>query len=338
MRFHGLMLLRDEEDIIDECLTHLLTWVDSLFIYDLGSTDSTWEIVQQHAGCDRRIVPAIHQPTIYNDNLRCVLFDKYRERFEPGDWIMKIDSDEFYQISPRDFVKQRLMPAESSVFLQWYFFRLTDREVAEYEQGKDILEDRKKPIAQRRRFYTIPTYSEPRMFRYRRTMKWPQTAAWPYNMGVAARKRIPIRHYPHRDPLQMQRRYRLRHAMMRLTNVSGPIHWDVLDWRKDVFNLDGGNTSGAPQGMKSVAGLTNEELHEWQPGQPLPEVDFTNHLPPAHKRWLQRIASATIVPMLDRRRPDYAKSYQPQIISDDVNRQINSSDQPPSPVGTAHLP
>src|SRR5262249_52411384 len=144
MRFHGLMLLRDEEDIIDECLTHLSSQLDSLYIYDLGSTDATWDIVQQHAARDKRIVPAIYQPTVYNDTLRCMLFDRFREKFEPGDWVMKIDSDEFYEITPRNFVEQQLTRYETAVYLQWYFFRLTDREVAEYERGNDILEDRKR--------------------------------------------------------------------------------------------------------------------------------------------------------------------------------------------------
>jgi len=327
------MLLRDEEDIIDECLRHLLSWCDALYIYDLGSTDSTWSIVQEHARRDSRIIPAISQPTVYHENLRAVLFDRFRDRFESGDWIMKIDADEFYETTPPDFVRQRLSRGESAVFLQWYFFRLTDREVTEYERGKDIQEDRKNPIALRRRFYTISKYSEPRMFRYRRTMKWPETTAWPFNRGVTARHRIPIRHYPHRDPLQMERRYRLRHGMMKLIPGPGPIHWDILDWRQDVFSIDSKNLVKTREGMNSVEGLAGDTLHEWRPGESLPEVDFTNHLPPLYKRWMHRIAARTILPLLDGTRPDYSKTFQPQLISDEVNRQIGGAGNVPLAAG-----
>ena len=43
MRFHGMMLLRDERDIIVQNLTHLLTWINALYVLDLGSTDGTWK-------------------------------------------------------------------------------------------------------------------------------------------------------------------------------------------------------------------------------------------------------------------------------------------------------
>src|SRR5438045_944129 len=114
MRFHGLMLLRDEQDIITQNLTHLLSWIDNLFILDLGSTDGTWEIVQEFAEKDKRIVPFKRAPIIYTDNLRCVIFDQFRDRFDPGDWVMKIDADEIYHIAPPDFVKQRLRSLDSA--------------------------------------------------------------------------------------------------------------------------------------------------------------------------------------------------------------------------------
>ena len=115
MRFHGLMLLRDEEDVIEQCFDHLLSWIDSLYILDLGSTDRTWEIVQDYARRDSRIIPYMHRPIVYSDNLRCVLFDHYRDHFEAGDWIMKIDADEWYHITPPNFVRDRLGAGETAV-------------------------------------------------------------------------------------------------------------------------------------------------------------------------------------------------------------------------------
>lgn len=147
MKFHGLMLVRDEEDILAQTLTHLLTWIDELYVLDLGSTDSTWQILRAFADRDRRITLHSTSPIVYHDGLRCMLFDAYRHRFKNGDWIMKIDADEFYHILPPEFVRNRLRRGETCVHLSWYFFRLTSKEIADYESGAvDVAADRHKPI------------------------------------------------------------------------------------------------------------------------------------------------------------------------------------------------
>ncbi len=56
-RFHGLMVVRDEADIIDQTLAHLLSWIDTIFILDLGSSDGTWEIIIDFWKKDNPVVP-----------------------------------------------------------------------------------------------------------------------------------------------------------------------------------------------------------------------------------------------------------------------------------------
>lgn len=310
MRFHGMMLLRDEEDIIAQNLDHLLTWIDALYVFDLGSTDRTWDIVQDYARRDSRIVPYLHRPTVYSDGLRCVLFDRYRDRFAPGDWIMKIDSDEFYHIAPPQFVRERVRPGETAVHLMWYFFRLTAPEVAAYESGAvDEAADRARPIAERRRFYQIPRYAEPRMFRYRRAMQWPSHVSMPFNVGFVSREQIPIRHYPHRDPTQMVRRYHLRSLTMKIHPTATGDHWKLDDWRKDVFDPDAANSSRR-EGVAHLDGLS-DALREWAPGTELPDPRPRGHLPGPGTRLVQRLVHPLLLPLLDRRRPRYDKSFQP---------------------------
>src|SRR5580704_677923 len=139
MRFHGLMVIRDEDDILSQCLAHLLTWIDAVYILDLGSKDNTWQIVREAAAKDRRIVPWKSEPYRFDESLRGYIFDAFRSRFEDGDWVLRLDADEFYEIMPREFVTQRLCPHESCVCLAWYYFRLTSREVEDYEIGKVTL-------------------------------------------------------------------------------------------------------------------------------------------------------------------------------------------------------
>ncbi len=326
MRFHGLMLLRDDEDIIAQNLTHLLTWIDTLHVLDLGSTDATWEIVQDFAKRDARIVPFMHRPILYDDNLRSFIFHHNRQKFSPGDWVMKIDADEFYHVPPPEFVREHLRLGETAVHLLWYYFRLTKPEVAAYESGAiDIATDRQRPIEQRRRFYQIAKYAEPRMFKYRRAMQWPSDTSFPFNAGFVARERIPIRHYPHRDPAQMARRYELRSAMMKLKAHAGG-HWKLDDWHKDVVDPAATGNAKKVEGVSTMSGLDIDQVYEWQPGTPLKEVHPLDHLPSAKTRLAQRLIHPLMLPLLDSRRRRYDPSHQPTYIDETtVDRRVDTN-------------
>lgn len=332
MQFHGLMLVRDEEDILPQCLKSLLSWIDWLYVLDLGSTDATWEIVNDMAAKDPRIIPFKSQPIIYNDNLRCVLFREYRKRFKEGDWVMKIDADEFYHVPPPQFVREHLHWADTCVYLAWYFFRLTNLEVAAYDDGSVSIEaDRKRPIEERRRHYKIADYAEPRMFRYRRTMQWPENASFPINAGYTARERIPIRHYPHRDNLQMQRRYELREAMTRLKVDAAVPHWKLADWRQDVIDVlptGGSRERDDSVGLGVSQGHTSGDLSVWLPGTELPEIRTFPHIKPGLKRFVQRLIHPTLLPLIDPWRSPISPSYEPDPIPEEVTRMLLCSRNP----------
>lgn len=326
MKFQGLMLLRDEADVIAQSLEHLLSWIDHLYILDLGSTDETWDIVQEFAGRDRRIVPFETRPIVYQDSLRCVLFSQFRDRFKNGDWILKIDADEFYDVLPPTFVAERVRRGETSVWLGWYLFRLTTQEVSAYESGgMDVLTDRERPIEDRRRYYNIPEYAEPRMFVYRDTMQWPLSVSFPFNAGYVARERIPIRHYPHRDPLQMEKRYALRSAMMKLKASAGP-HWRLNDWRRDLVDLEAPNTltpSIEPEGLAAAPGHAAGQVRKWEYGTALPPIEGSAHLMDWPKRSVQRIIHPLLLPFLDRVRPTSREPFDLQLIPDEITRALS---------------
>ena len=55
--FFALLPVRDEADIIGQCLDHALRWADEIYVFDTGSVDNAWEIVQEFASRDKRVVP-----------------------------------------------------------------------------------------------------------------------------------------------------------------------------------------------------------------------------------------------------------------------------------------
>ena len=313
MRFHALMLVRDEDDILEQTLAHLLEWADGVYIYDLGSLDHTWDIVRAAARRDPRVHAFASRPIIFGDRLRGDLFAAYRDRFEDGDWIVRADADEFYAVPPPEFV-EALRRDETLVQLVWYFFRMTTAEADAYLDGAcDMRADRLRPIWRRRRWFKIPDYAEPRMFRYRRAMQWPKEgASFPFNAGCSARARIPVLHFPHRDPLQMEWRYILRAAMTALTSDRGA-HWSSADWRGDLLHFDraagawvdapGGALGATPAQISGPAHFRGED-----DALPPPPAGLT-HLGPWPNRMARRLAHRFLLGPFDRRRAGHCGDF-----------------------------
>lgn len=311
MKFVCLLPIRDEADILPQTLRHLLEWADAIFVFDTGSVDLSWDIVQEFAQTDHRVKPVTREPVYFSETrLRSWLFHHARSTLRNGDWFLRVDADEFHHQPPPDFVKTRLRKSETVAYHQYYDFHLTASEVRAWETGAETLADRRKPIAERRRFYTAGLYTEPRLCRYRDTMQWPPTISFPFNAGYVARARLPVRHYPHRDPDQLRRRCRLRSIMMAdPTNRAywaglERHHWEEADWRQFIVPDD-------------LPGLRC-----WHPGQALPEFHFENHLAPMPIRMLQRTAHACLLPVLDRIRPQRGPGDRPQPIPPHIAQRL----------------
>ena len=304
-QFHALLPVRDEADIIGQSLRHMLTWADAIYVFDTGSVDETWEIVQDFARKDRRVKPLRRDVVYFSDTVvRGWIFHQARKNMRNGDWFLRVDADEFYHIPPPEFVKTRLRRHETIVWHQYYDFRLRASEVTAWDNGLETLADRKRPIEERRQWFTPSDYSEPRLCRYRATMQWPTSHSFPVNAGYVARERLPIRHYPHRDPEQLRRRARLRSIMIANHHDWAQLEshtWVEGDWQKYV----------APDHLP--------ELRHWQPGTDLPALDFKSHLRSPHVRAMQRFVHTFCLPVLDRTRARWAETaYPPKIPADMV--------------------
>ncbi len=310
MRFFGLLPVRDEADILDQTLSRALAWADELHVYDTGSSDETWEIVQDHAARDPRVRPMKKQPVFFSEtHLRSHMFDVARRAMEAGDWFLRMDADEFHHVQPPEFVKQCMRPHETLAYHQYYDFRLLESEVESWNRGEETIADRHRPVEERRRHYTVSRYSEPRLCRYRDTMQWPAGISFPYNAGYVARERLPIRHYPHRDPAQLRRRCQLRALMMGdpTHDKSSYLHWLEEDWKQFV------TADGLP------------ELHYWQPGEALPLVRQTGHLKQGGARLLQRLVHAGLLPFLDKRRKKFGPADGPVPLPEWMIKKLQTS-------------
>jgi Glycosyl transferase family 2 len=301
--FFALLPVRDEADIIGQCLDHALKWADEIYVFDTGSVDNAWEIVREFASRDKRVVPMRKEPVFFSEpRLRGYMFHVARQKMREGDWFLRVDADEFHHITPPQFVKNCMRKHETVAYHQYYDFHLLQSELDAWNRGEETLRDRQRPIEDRRRHYTVSHYSEPRLCRYRSTMQWPATVSFPFNAGYVARERLPIRHYPHRDPVQLQRRCKVRLIRMSDPETSLPErqHWAERQWKKLIVPDD-------------LPGLKF-----WQPGTQLPLVHQTNHLKPPHIRAVQRFIHAFCLPMLDRQRPKFPANSQLRLIPKEI--------------------
>src|SRR4051794_38075671 len=125
MRFHAMLPVRDEADIIEQSLSALLTWADAIYVFDTGSVDETWDIVQAAAARDGRVIPLKRNPVFFCDTkVRAWLFHQARQYMHDGDWFLRVDADEFHHVPPPEFIKTRIRKCETVAWHQYYDFRL----------------------------------------------------------------------------------------------------------------------------------------------------------------------------------------------------------------------
>lgn len=273
MRLHAFLLVRDEGDIIAQTLAHLAGCFDSVHVLDTGSTDQTWSIVRDFSQREPRITAHARWEVSGNVGLRAYMFERVRDSIDPGDWIARVDADEFYHIPPRAFLAQYVAPHESRVFAQHYEFVVTrsqfeqweriERETGAAPQSPDDIQS-----ARARYIRDDAMWFEYRLFRFRRGMRWHHSQGNPFNPGLTARLRIPIRHYRWRSLSQMRTRLALRAAQSKLDPHGD--HWQRNDPR--VWLIDDADPS----------------LRTWHPNAPreldLPAPDAP-HADLRHLEW-----------------------------------------------------
>lgn len=223
-RLYGICLVKDEDDVIGQTLDFAARHCDRIFVIDNGSTDRTWEIVQERAAACPRVVPYVRTLEPYHDGLRALAYNAYRGDLGDDDWWLILDGDEFLAEDPRP-VMQRASGERAEIINAWQIqFYYTDRDYEAYAAGADR---RDRPIFARRRYYLI-NWQEPRLFRNRPARAWnsARSAKVPDGHTRIGRRRILNRHYQFRDPEQIQKRLAIRYG-----HASFRHHVPSPEWR-----------------------------------------------------------------------------------------------------------
>lgn len=237
MRLFGIMVVKNEADVIAQCLSELSRWFDRIFILDNGSTDGTWEILQSMES--DRVVLWKQDSSPFRRTMRAEIFNEFRGEARSGDWWYIADSDVFLAEDPREFLGS-VPRSHHVVFKKSIDYFLSPECVSEYEFTGDFSRDR-----EHIKFISPDCWAEIRFFRHRDRLRWELTEEKPAHIGVWHPDPILIRHYQYRSPAQMQRRLDVRNRIPRDTQGRPFRHVKETDWHellkpRDTLVMDGG--------------------------------------------------------------------------------------------------
>jgi Glycosyl transferase family 2 len=230
MKIHGMCLVKNEADVVQECLISALQWCDFIYIFDNGSNDRSWDLVKELAKEHSEIVPYKQDDVMYCNGLRADIFNAFRSNASPRDWWCKLDADEFYIDDPRVFLA-KVPDQYQTVWSASFAYYFTDEDVILYKG--DPVAYLKTPIETRLRYY-LNNWGELRFFRHNDDIRWTREHGFPEAVygALAYPVRIWLKHYQYRSPEQIQQRLLTRRAAIEAGN--GFIHEAVTNWATTV--------------------------------------------------------------------------------------------------------
>ena len=201
----GLLLTRNEEDVIAEVMDVNQKYFDQILVLD-GSDDRTAEIVRSY-DCvkyflsDKEIIDKLPGRK-FEDGARQFLLEKAQLMFPVEGWFTLLHGDEIWHDDPNRVAEQAEKARAEKV--NWYvmnFFLHTS------DKGRDL--EAIKSVQERVRWY-CPGYLEIRSFRNKPGIHYELSQrheTLPKGIGWQIYKHFPIyKHYPYRSPAQMMRK------------------------------------------------------------------------------------------------------------------------------------
>ena len=149
----GLMITRNEEDVITEVMTEISKYFEIVLVMD-NSTDKTREIIEAYP-CVKYIV---NQKDIYGDmfitdGMRQHLLEKAQEMYGYEGWFTLLQGDEIFHSNPNTIIADAdIKGCEIVVWHSLQFFMHTSE-----RDGNEKLE---LPVQQRRKWYSPGCYEE----------------------------------------------------------------------------------------------------------------------------------------------------------------------------------
>lgn len=202
-KIYSLMVVKNEADVIAASLVDACRWSDKIIVIDNGSTDGTWECIQDLATTHPQIIPWLRYDGPFHIGLRAKAFKAFRHELQAGDWWnVRLDADEFYPGDVRAFLA-KVPKCITTVKKESTDYILTREDLASQTFSGTF--DRSRFI------HALPTLRRERRFmRHSALLCWSERWRYPHPWGRVWEHAIPVEHYQYRSPEQMQQRFAVR--------------------------------------------------------------------------------------------------------------------------------
>ena len=211
---YGVCVVQNEADVIRDCLLWAARFCRFIRVWDLGSTDGTWEILHSMSG--EKIQPIQKQGLPYASSLRGAIAAELRGSIEEGSWIYILDADEFLVGDPAPVLAAAEQEGSSLVGVWQANFFPTLRTMADIQRLGEAAWTAQ-PLEARFRHYRVEWF-EWRFVRMMPDLVWDTQGAYS-NFRLASgepvrksRHALTVRHYRYRSPVQVSQRFALRQS------------------------------------------------------------------------------------------------------------------------------
>jgi glycosyltransferase involved in cell wall biosynthesis len=233
-RIAAHLLVKDEDDIIEECINHISRYCDYIFVLDNGSTDGTYKICKNHP----RVNYCMQQICTFSDSLRNHLLEVSREYLRGNiDWFLALSADHFFVTDPREDIRRAAEENSNVITYDVAQYYLTNLDYT--EEIKEKGDWMRKPIEERIKFYAINYFDFPVAFRFTTDLLYKEEVTeWPVlkSKKVASFKPI-LKHYQFRSIEQLQKRLALRKQEIQ-KGFKGFRHYRSYEWENYIFDAN----------------------------------------------------------------------------------------------------
>ncbi len=105
----AVLITKNEESNIKNCVDHLIDWVDEIVVYDSHSTDKTILIIEEYRSPKVKVVQVEWQGFAKTKNLAV--------EAATGDWILSVDADEIITPELKAEIQEKIKDPDHSGYL-----------------------------------------------------------------------------------------------------------------------------------------------------------------------------------------------------------------------------
>ncbi len=201
----GIMLIRNENDILREVLSEHVKFCDHIYVLDgttedPGTSKSICTSFPKVSHFTEDELPSVY-PIPIRDGCRQFLIDKAREKFGEKGWFVLLHGDEIFVDRPDDIIRKYRGLFDMLTLDNVLFFV--------HKEQEPFKLDPLKKVQDQIRWHAGPGSPELRILRNKPGTRYDirqHHDLAPKGMGMNYKTTYKIKHYPYRDPEQQQKR------------------------------------------------------------------------------------------------------------------------------------